>query len=188
MNRQSLKYVIFCSLILQIMICCPLYADELLSPGNTLPKFEMTAPESPEQCTYLGIEGKKKFTLSDIPSKLVIVEFFNVFCPKCHAQAPKANQIYSILDEDQETKQDIKMLAIGLLGKPDQMSAYQQKYDIPFPLIPDENGQIVQLLNISAIPQTLVVDQNGKILSNHIGLMGDVDAFILETRNFLKQQ
>jgi thiol-disulfide isomerase/thioredoxin len=148
----------------------------------------MTAPESPEQCNYLGIEGKKKFTLSNIPSKLVIVEFFNIFCPKCHAQAPKANQIYALIEGDQDMKQGVKMLAVGLLGKPDQMAAYQQKFDIAFPLIPDENGQIVQLLKISAIPQTLVLDQTGKILSNHTGLMGDVDAFMLETRKFLKQQ
>jgi thiol-disulfide isomerase/thioredoxin len=188
MNRQSLKYVMFGLLILQIMICCPLYADELLSPGNTLPKFEMATPENPEQCKYLGIEGKKKFTLSDIPSKLVIVEFFNVFCPKCHAQAPKANQIYSLVNGDQNLKQDVKMLAVGLLGKPDQMTAYQQKFDIPFPLIPDEDGQIVQILKISAIPQTLILDQNGKVLSNHTGLMNDVDAFMLETRKLLKQQ
>jgi len=188
MKKQSLSYVISFALILQIMICCPLYADDLLSPGNTLPKFEMTAPKNPEQCNYLGIEGKKKFTLSNIPSKLVIVEFFNIFCPKCHAQAPKANQIYAFIEGDQGLKQDVKMLAVGLLGKPDEMAAYQQKFDIAFPLIPDENGQIVQTLNISAIPQTLILDQNGKILSNHTGLMDDVDAFMLETRKLLKQK
>jgi thiol-disulfide isomerase/thioredoxin len=188
MKIQSSKHVIFFALILQIMICCPLYADELLSPGNTLPKFEMIAPESLEQCNYLGIEGKKKFTLSDIPSKLVIVEFFNVFCPKCHAQAPKANQIFALINGDQELKQNVRMLAVGLLGKPDQMDAYQKKFDIAFPLIPDDGGQIVQILKISAIPQTLILDQNGKVLANHTGLMNDVDAFMLETRKLLKQQ
>jgi peroxiredoxin len=188
MKRQRSKHVIFFALILQIMFCCPLYAVDDLSPGYTLPKFEMTAPKNAEQCKYLGIEGTKKFTLKNIPSKLVIIEFFNVFCPKCHAQAPKANQIYAFIEGDQELKQDVKMLAIGLLGKPDQMAAYQQKFGIPFPLIPDENGQIVQALGISAIPQTLILDQNGKVLANHTGLMDDVDAFMLETRKLLKQQ
>jgi thiol-disulfide isomerase/thioredoxin len=188
MKRQSSTCVVFFALIFQLMICSPLYAEDILAAGSTLPKFEMTAPKDPGYCNYLGIEGDKKFTLSNIPAKLVIVEFFNVFCPKCHAQAPKANQIYALIDGDQKLKQDIKMFAIGLLGKPDQIDAYQLKFNIPFPVIPDENGQLVQILNISAIPQTLILDQNGKVLSNHTGYMDDVDAFMLETRKLLKQK
>jgi thiol-disulfide isomerase/thioredoxin len=188
MKRKSLIHIIFVTVILQIMICGPLYAVDDLTPGNSIPKFEMNAPENPEQCKYLGIEGKKKFTLQNISSKLIIVEFFNVFCPKCHAQAPKINQIYAFIEGDKELKQNIKMFAIGLLSKPDQLDAYKKKFDILFPLIPDENGQLVQTLNISAIPQILILDQKGKVLGNHTGLMDDVDAFMLETRKLLKQQ
>jgi peroxiredoxin len=188
MKKQNLKHIIFFALIFQIIINCPLYADDLLTPGNTLPEFEMTPPKDPGHCSYLGIEAAKKFTLSKIPAKLVVVEFFNVFCPKCHAQAPKANQIFALINGDPELKENVKMLGVGLLGKPDQMDAYQKKFDIAFPLIPDDGGQVVQTLKISAIPQTLIVDQHGKILANHHGLMGEVDDFMLETRKFLKQQ
>jgi len=188
MKRLNSKCLVPLALIFQILMSCPLYAANELSPGTTLPKFKMKAPQDPEQCKYLGIQGKKKFTLTDVPAKLIVIEFFNVVCPKCHAQAPKANQIYTLIEGNPEFKQDVKMLAVGLMAEPNQLTAFRKKFNISFPLIADEDEKVIDTLRISAIPQTLIVDKNGKVLFNHMGYMKGVDDFLAEIRKFLNQQ
>ncbi len=46
--------------------------------GTPFPKFTLGAPDSPEVQKYLGLKGNEPFTLSEIGSKLVIVEFLAV--------------------------------------------------------------------------------------------------------------
>jgi len=59
--------------------CSLIYSAENLPPGSNLPGFKITGQNSPQTKTYLGIPDEKLFSLSQIKTKLVLVEFFDVF-------------------------------------------------------------------------------------------------------------
>ena len=59
--------------------CSLIYSAENLSPGSIVPGFKITGPASPQTKAYLGIPDEKVFSLSQIKTKLVLVEFFDVF-------------------------------------------------------------------------------------------------------------
>jgi hypothetical protein len=59
--------------------CSPIYAAGNPSPGSILPNFELRGPASPQTKTYLGINNEKLFSLLQVKTKLVFVEFFDVF-------------------------------------------------------------------------------------------------------------
>ena len=49
----------------------------MLVPGSQLPQFTLPAPDSPQVQSYLGLKTMEPFSLSDVRSKLVVVEFLS---------------------------------------------------------------------------------------------------------------
>lgn len=91
--------IFFSSFVVSLLAGLILLADiaagaEKVSLGSTLPRFTLSAPDNPEIQQYLGLKNLKSFTLSQIPAKFLLIEFFSLYCPICHKQAPAANKIY----------------------------------------------------------------------------------------------
>jgi hypothetical protein len=53
------------------------YSAEPIPTGSTLPAFQLKG--SPEAKAYLGLMDEKSFSLSQVKTKLVMVEFIDVF-------------------------------------------------------------------------------------------------------------
>ena len=69
-------------LIFGLMIslhCSMVYSAEPIPPGTILPKFKLTGPGSSETKAYLGLKDEKPFSLSQVKTKFMIVEFFDIF-------------------------------------------------------------------------------------------------------------
>lgn len=47
--------------------------------GSQLPRPTLGAPDSPEAQRYLGLKNSEPFTISDIGSKFVLIEFIGAF-------------------------------------------------------------------------------------------------------------
>jgi hypothetical protein len=59
--------------------CSPIYCAGNPSVGSTFPSFELKGPASPPTKSYLGVINEKLFPISQIKTKLVFVEFFDVY-------------------------------------------------------------------------------------------------------------
>ena len=61
------------------LLCCLVSVSlaDMLVPGSELPQFTLPAPESPQIQGYLGLKTMEPFSLSDVRSKLVVVEFLS---------------------------------------------------------------------------------------------------------------
>jgi hypothetical protein len=57
----------------------PVYSAEALPKGTIFPNFEIKGPASPQTKAYLGVNNEKQFTISQIKTKLVLVEFFDTY-------------------------------------------------------------------------------------------------------------
>ncbi|MBI4766296.1 MAG: hypothetical protein HY787_17130 [Deltaproteobacteria bacterium] len=56
-----------------------IYSAEALPKGSKIPDFELKGPASPQTKAYLGVNNEKQFSLSQIKTKLVFVEFFDTY-------------------------------------------------------------------------------------------------------------
>ena len=169
-------------------VCVSAYGAKTIPVGATVPKFNINMPDDPKVKEYLGLKDGTTFTLSDIPAKLVIVEFFSAFCPVCQSQAPNANKIYKVITESPELSKDIKMLALALGNKPYEVGVFQKNFKVLFPLFPDPKKTIQEGSGVESIPLTLVIDKDGKVLASHLGRMKDLDEFLKEVRELQKAQ
>ncbi len=177
-----------------LSVCCllvlklsPVYAANNIPTGINLPNFKMIVPDSQKNRDYLGIQNTKSFTLQDINTKLIIVELFSTFCSVCHAQAPILNNLHKLIEGNPELKNDVKVIGIVLMSKPDPLAVYTKKFGIKFPLIADSKGIIMNRLKVTLVPQTLLIDKNGMVLLNHQGVIDNVDDFLREIRKNLKK-
>jgi len=47
--------------------------------GASLPAIRLPAPKDADHETYLGVSGKKEFSVADISAEVVIIEIFNMY-------------------------------------------------------------------------------------------------------------
>jgi hypothetical protein len=47
--------------------------------GGPLPAITLPAPKDADHGTYLGVSGKKDFSVADIAAEAVIIEIFNMY-------------------------------------------------------------------------------------------------------------
>ena len=183
--RKKVLGLVVC--ILLSMSCSLVYAGMAMAPGSTLPEFEIEMPTVPKMSAYLGIKGGRAFSLPQIPAELIVVEFFGIFCPKCHQNAPIANQLYKSIKEDKELSKNIKMIGIGLASKSKEIAVYKQKFKVEFPLFPDPQKKAKTKSKVKHVPLTIVVDKSGKVLMSHLGVIKNLDAFLGKIRKHHKE-
>ena len=47
--------------------------------GGSLPAIKLPVPKDAAHQAYLGLTGKKEFTIADIPAEVVIIEIMNMY-------------------------------------------------------------------------------------------------------------
>jgi hypothetical protein len=47
--------------------------------GVALPAITLAAPKDAAHQAYLGLAGKKQFTVADIPAEVVVIQIFNMY-------------------------------------------------------------------------------------------------------------
>lgn len=164
------------------------YSAESLPVGSKMPGFEIKGPASPQVKAYLGVNNEKLFALSQVNSKIILVEFFDVFCPVCQKTAPLLNRVYNLIKEDKMLSKDVKMIGIGIGTQPEFLPTYIKTFKVEFPLFTDPNKEINDKLKLQGVPHTVLVGKNGKILMSHIGKIENFDAFVGEIKKNYKTQ
>ncbi|MEN0129424.1 MAG: TlpA disulfide reductase family protein [Brevundimonas sp.] len=100
---------------------------------------------------------------------VVVVNTWYANCAPCRAEAPDL----VALANDYAPK---GVHVIGLNGTDEaaDATAFQRKYDVPYPSIKDNTGKAIASLQgivpISAVPTTVVIDREGKVAARILGI------------------
>lgn len=119
-----------------------LSASDSLAPDVPASEIQLPAPKNPVDINYLGLKKGANFKVNQVNAKVVIVEIFSMYCPACQREAPEVNRLYSIIMRDPFFKDKIKLIGIGTGNSEFEVEVFKKKYNVPFPLIPDENFYI----------------------------------------------
>ncbi len=149
-------------------------ADGLPKEGDTLPAFTMPAPGA-KDCDYLGIARGKPFGLKDVKAKFIVFEVIGVYCPQCHDQVPRFNDLYRRLKKARLDDR-VKMLALAAGGYPAEVEYMRSQGTYAFPIVTDQDFTAHKKLGEPKTPFTMIVDASGKVLWAHLGVEQNVDA------------
>lgn len=133
-------------------------------PGNhtSIPVFELPMPGSEREKSYLGLSGTGNFTIGQIKAQVLIIEVFSFYCPHCQLTASQVNELYQKIQERPDMKEKIKMIGIGMGNSPYEVNSFREKYQVPFPLFPDQSMSISKMLGVEATPTFIGINVNDK--------------------------
>ena len=152
------------------------------SEGDVLPEITLSVPQNTNEKDYLGIKEKDFLKVSQIKARVVILEVFSMYCPYCQKEAPVVNELYQIINNRSNLKDKIKIIGIGAGNTPFEVDVFKNKYNIPFPLFPDESFSIHKSVGEVRTPYFFVikinVDGSHKILYSKGGSIQDPNQFL----------
>lgn len=135
--------------------------------GSTIKDFTMNT-----------IGGAPLNVMSEIKkNRITILDFWASWCAPCRQEMPLMLDIYKTYKD-----KGLGIVGISLDEDEDAWKKATDQLNIPWPQMSDLKGwdnAAAQMFNITSIPHTVVIDQNGKILRR--GLRGEqLEKFIAE--------
>ena len=150
--------------------------------GDVLPEIKITVPQNATDRSYLGLERNGTFTIPQIKTMIVIIEIFSMYCPYCQKEAPEINRLYSIIEGNADLKDKIKLIGIGAGNSSFEVGVFKKKYNVPFPLFPDEDFSIHKCIGEVRTPYFLGVkindDGTHRIFYSQLGKFKGAELFL----------
>jgi peroxiredoxin len=153
----------------------------------SMPQIRLAAPKTTDLQNYLGVAADSEFNITQVPSKLILIEIFNAFCPDCQKNAPQINRVFNIIENDADLKTDIKVIGIAAGNDAVQMEPFVKEFKIKYPVFPDPDNKIHELLGSAGPPGVILADIHGKVLFVHEGVLEDIDFLLEKIREGQKQ-
>jgi cytochrome c biogenesis protein CcmG/thiol:disulfide interchange protein DsbE len=126
-------------------------------------------PEMGYQAPSFSLQGldNKTYQLSGPREKPLVINFWASWCGPCQAEAPALREIYL------KHQKDVDFYAINVTSNDDLESAkkFADQYQLPFPIPLDVEGKVANLYRVNAFPTTYLIDRQGIIRRQMIGMV-----------------
>lgn len=119
------------------------------------PEFELT-----------DLEGNS-VKLSDYRGKTVLLNFWATWCRVCQAEMPHVEKLYQ-----QYKDQDVVILSVNATSQErdaQRVAQYANKQLLSFPIVLDEEGDVLKQYKVTAYPTTYIIDPSGAIQDRYLG-------------------
>lgn len=135
--------------------------------GNKVIKVGMDAPKFELQT----LDGKT-VKLTDYKGKGLILNFWGTWCKPCKEEMPDLNEMHK-----QYKSKNVEVLTIHVRDNKQQIhqffSGLKEKVDLPVAI--DGEQAVMEAYNANDLPNTYIIDKNGKIVAHHKGQMSKTD-------------
>ncbi len=111
------------------------------------------------------ISGEEFHFYEHIKDKVVIIDFWDTWCPPCRAEIPHFIEIYSEYE-------DKGVLIIGIAFAREgieKVKSFYRDYGINYPVLIANREVVESYGGISAIPTTFIINKKGEIVEKVIG-------------------
>lgn len=109
------------------------------------------------------LEGDR-IRLEDLRGKIVVLDFWATWCGPCIVSLPKLNEI-----AQEYRGVNVQLIAVNIEQKPSEIKSLLGKLEIKPTVALDSDGAVARAYFAEAIPQTVIIDANGKIVRIVVG-------------------
>ena len=127
-------------------------------------------PESSDASgvALIDLDGNS-IALSDFKGEIVVLNFWASWCPPCRQEMPDLNELDQLFKESGEAVFISVNLTDGQRETEAQARQYMEDNGFGFTVLIDDRGLLASQFNITAIPQTFVLDRDGNISGTILG-------------------
>ena len=108
--------------------------------------------------------SSKKVTLSQFRGKVVILNFWSIWCGPCLAEMPSLNKLYLEFKD-----KGVTVLAVAEDPAEKPVKSYVKEKGIAFPILIDKEKKVYFRYSLFGIPVTFLIDKKGVIAEKFIG-------------------
>ncbi len=131
------------------------------APGTESPLVGKAAPDF--QLELLG-SGGKKFHLADQKGKVVVLDFWATWCGPCLQTMPLVEKVVH-----EFVGQDVQLIAVNLEEPAKTITATLERHKLNVTVALDQDGVAATKYQATAIPQTVIIDREGKVARLFVG-------------------
>jgi peroxiredoxin len=151
-------------------------AQEADTSGHT--RFGQIAPDF----SVTPLSGLP-FTLSAMKGRVVVLNFFAVWCPSCRMELPEFQK--TVWEPFRNA--GLTVLAVGREHTASELEPFRARTGFTFDFAPDPDRSIFRLYADKFIPRTVLIGKDGRILFQTLGYKpGDMDTLAVRVAAALK--
>ena len=145
-----------------------LAAWRLTGPSDTVVKSALVGKPLPEFALPAMVEGKPGLSRADLATgKPRLLNVFASWCVPCIAEAPQLMKLKAA---------GVQIDAVAIKDTPEAVKAFLSRHGDPYARIGDDRDRLVQIgIGSSGVPETFVIDGQGRIAAQHIGDIREED-------------
>jgi len=126
--------------------------------------------------------GGQLFSMDDLQGKVVLLDFWAIWCPPCHAALPHLREINKKFQ-----RQPLVILSVSLDGDEQKWRDFIAKNGMTWPQYREAgvNGVLARMFDVTAIPRTFIIDADGILRDEHLGdalIEGKLEKLIAQAR------
>ena len=110
-----------------------------------------------------SLDGKE-VSVSDYKGKVVLVNFWATWCPPCLAEMPDLNKLYV----DYKDK-GLQILGLTVSSRAKDIPKKVKQSGVTYPILLEAEPVAAKFGGFGAIPQTFIIDKQGKIVHSITG-------------------
>ncbi len=153
-DQVAMPYMDLARLVRYEHVKSTLVDPEFAKAGKIL--LDQDAEIEKADFTLKDLKGKK-YTLSELRGKIVIVNFWATWCPPCRLEMPNLDLIYTHF-------QDQGLVVLSLTDEDAfKVNQFVGPSGYHPPVLLDEGGKVHKLFHIDGIPRTFVFDRKGNL-------------------------
>jgi peroxiredoxin len=112
----------------------------------------------------LDLVGGKKFRLAENKGKVVVLDFWATWCGPCLQAMPQVERAAAEFKD-----QDVRLVAVNLQETAAQVTALLERQKLNLTVALDRDGTVAEQYKAVAIPQTVIIDREGKVARLFVG-------------------
>lgn len=147
---------------------------------------EIPAAERGEEIAFTGTTFEDdSVDLAETRGEVLVLNVWYASCPPCRKEAPDLQAIH-----EEYAEQGVSFLGINVRDAAGPAQAFEERYGITYPSVPDTDAEIMYALrgqvSPNAVPSTLVLDREGRVAARISGaadpsvLRAMIDAVVAE--------
>jgi thiol-disulfide isomerase/thioredoxin len=117
--------------------------------GKTPPALEVTG--------WLNTDGKD-LSLDKLKGKVVVLDFWGVWCGPCRAAMPHLKELYGKHKDD-----GLVVIGVHTTSQGERMKAFVEEQQLPWPVAVDVDKKTVSAFRVDSYPDYYVIDRSGNL-------------------------